>query len=410
MNFNILLKRLYMKHRNAFIVILDAVFACLVHILPRKNIIVLESKPELSDNTYEIFKYFIRGNINKRYHIYWLVDNYDYNEKNLGENVDCYPMHPKLFKEKVYLRYLLCAASCIVCSHRFAFPYFKRNKQLFLYLDHGSPMKDCKNIFEKSFKNKCYYIAQGKFFEDSIIDQYGIKKDKILYLGLPRNDLLFAKYNTINKVVSNVSKKKKIVIWAPTFRYHKEETRIDCHSNMPLGIPICYSEEDMILLNDYLSNNKILLILKPHPAQNIDLIVDLKCSNIRILYSDELVNANIQTNELLAQTDALITDYSSIYYDYLLLDRPIAITLDDYQQYKEEMGFVFEKPLDVIKGYYIYNIKDFISFLESIVKDCDDEKIERQNVAKMIDDHMDSKSTKRLFDFIMASGAIVNCR
>lgn len=406
MKLKALIIRWYLKHKNVLIIILDALATCLVSLKPKQNIIVLESKPERSDNTYELFKYLLNNKINRKYHIFWLVDNYDDVTKEWEYNVECYPMHPRLLKEKIRLRYLLCAASCIVCSHRFAFPYFKRKNQMFFYLDHGSPMKDCKNIFVDSFREKCYYISQGRFFDDAISEQYNIKKNMILCLGLPRNDQLFRKYNTIHKVVPEAEKYNKIVIWAPTFRYHKERSRIDCHSDMPLGIPVCYSEDDMLHINDYLKQNDILLILKPHPAQDISLIVDMKCSNILVLYSDDLVSANIQTNELLAQTDALITDYSSIYYDYLLLDKPIAITLDDYQQYKEEMGFVFEKPLDVIKGDYIYSVEDLLEFFRSLVEGYDKTKNDRHEVLEMIDDHRDSSSTKRLYDYIIESGIL----
>ena len=171
---------------------------------------------------------------------------------------------------------------------------------------------------------------------------------------------------------------------------------------MPLGIPICYSEEDYFKLNRFLEEHNILLLLKPHPAQNIDMIVNTHCSNICILDNDELKKYNIQTNELLAQTDALITDYSSIYYDYLLLNKPIGITLDDYEQYKEEMGFVFANPLEVIKGSYIYNIDDLCDFITSIAMNQDEFREIRSHITKLIDKYHDCYSSNRVFEFIIS--------
>ena len=54
----------------------------------------------------------------------------------------------------------------------------------------------------------------------------------------------------------------------------------------------------------------------------------IECSNIVILSNEQLYHMDIQTNEILMHADALISDYSSVAVDYLLLDRPIAFTLD----------------------------------------------------------------------------------
>ena len=99
---------------------------------------------------------------------------------------------------------------------------------------------------------------------------------------------------------------------------------------------ILYSPEDVLDLNGFLAEKRVLLVFKPHPAQDLSVMKDLNCSNIRFIYNDYMLGRGIQTNELLAQTDALITDYSGIYYDYLLTDKPIGVTLDDYEDYKQQ--------------------------------------------------------------------------
>lgn len=396
--------RWYIKHKTEFFVVLDTLFRILSCVIPQKNIILLESKPDFSDNTGELFRYMIENNVNSAYNIVWLVDDYGNGPCQMPPNVSTFPIHPKSIKDKIKLRYMLSLATCIICSHRFVFPYYKRRKQVFVYLDHGSPLKDCKNIYQSIFSKDVFYVAQSDFFVDTIIDQYGIAREHIVSLGLPRNDQLFNSAMNLEVVINSFSSYEKVVIWAPTFRYHASDNRVDCHSDMPLGIPICYSKEDLVNFNDYLKEMNVLVILKPHPAQNIELIVDLHCSNIKILYSDDLIEAGIQTNELLAQMDALITDYSSIYYDYLLLEKPIAITLDDYEQYKDEMGFVFENPLNVLKGDYIYDMQDLYTFIGSVLDERDNSKEERERVLKLIDQYRDPFSTKRVFDFIASKG------
>ena len=108
----------------------------------------------------------------------------------------------------------------------------------------------------------------------------------------------------------------------------------------------------------------------------------------------------IQTNELLEQTDAMITDYSGIYYDYLLLDRPIGITLDDFQDYSDQKGFVFEDPLNVLQGRKIYTAEDFIHFIEEVAKGIDEHKEDRAKENSIVNKGMNGESAKRIVDFI----------
>ena len=54
---------------------------------------------------------------------------------------------------------------------------------------------------------------------------------------------------------------------------------------------------------------------------------------------------------LLRNADGLITDYSSVYFDYMLLDRPIAFAIDDIKEYGDKRGFIFETPEDYMPLY-----------------------------------------------------------
>ena len=66
------------------------------------------------------------------------------------------------------------------------------------------------------------------------------------------------------------------------------------------------------------------------------------------------------------RTDALITDYSSVAIDYLLLDKPIGFTLDDFEEYRKTRGFIFEDPKKYMPGHHIYSFSDLCDFLSSV--------------------------------------------
>ena len=100
--------------------------------------------------------------------------------------------------------------------------------------------------------------------------------------------------------------------------------------------------------------------------------------------TSDILDANdIPLYKFVALSDGLISDYSSIAIDYLLVDKPIAFTLDDYDLYKESRGFVFENPLDYMPGHHIYNFNDLRVFIECIATGKDSYKEERDRVRKV---------------------------
>ena len=365
--------------------------------------ILLESNPDLTCNTYELYRHMLEQGLNKTYRLTWLVDDPEYYEKRNQETNVCFVRSkPKGFADKAKLYIRTNRAAAVIASNKRIQRYRTSKKQLNIYLDHGSQLKGMV-INGVRYDVSCdYTIAQSPFFIPYIVDAYNVKKEQVIVTGLPRNDQLFRKYDTISRLVPDIASFKKVVIWVPTFRQHKRLTRVDCVSNEPFGLPLLYSEDMIARLDDQLRQTDTLLIVKPHPSQYLGAIKDFHSNNIRFIYNNDLMENDIQTNELLAQTDAMITDYSSIYYDYLLLDRPIAISLDDFEEYSSQKGFVFDRPLDVLKGYYLYQIEDLCEFIRDVAAGRDRTLPERIKVKELVDQYRDGNSSKRVYDFIIS--------
>lgn len=370
-------------------------------IFPMNKEIILESNPDMTCNTYKLFLYMIEHGLNKDYKLTWMVAHPEkFNDLNI-ENVSFIPYFPRNYKEKVK-QYIRCnRAAAIICSNRHRAKFCSSSKQLNVFLDHGSQLKRMTTNGNRRIIGCDYLLCQSKFFIPYNLDQYEVRKDQIFCAGLPRNDFFYENTNTIKKMFIDIDSFDYTILWVPTFRQHESIVRIDCDFSMPLGLPVLYNEAHVKELNEHLRRRNVLLVVKPHPAQNMQLIKDMKCSNIRFIVNDDLVAAGIQTNELLAQTDAMITDYSSIYYDYLLADKPIAITLDDYHEYENQKGFVFSDPLSILKGEYIYTIDDFITFINNVADGKDVAKDERNAIRNLVHDYQDGNSSERVYQFII---------
>lgn len=148
-------------------------------------------------------------------------------------------------------------------------------------------------------------------------------------LGIPRTDVLFGT-ERIARVTADIRRRysipegRRVVLYAPTFR---GDNVIDARFNDAL---------DLGLLRDALGDDHIVLVrLHPFIRERASIGPDL--SGFAIDVSD---HADI--NELLLVSDLLITDYSSVIFEYSLLGRPMIFFAPDHEAYERERGFYFD--------------------------------------------------------------------
>lgn len=143
-------------------------------------------------------------------------------------------------------------------------------------------------------------------------------------------------------------------------------------------------------------NYNTYLIIKTHYLQDEHAIAHFVLDHIRLIPDDILMEKDIQIYHLLPFTTALITDYSSIAIDYLLLDKPIGFTLDDYDDFSISRGYVFDNPLDYMPGHHIYTFDDLILFLKDVKSGVDPYKNKRSKMLSECHSFVDGNSAKRV--------------
>lgn len=364
-----------------------------------KNYIILESNPDLSDNTYALYETLLKNKVNEKYKIFWFV-----NDKNLYRHINIKNVYfinhfgKTSFLEKLKSLYINVNAKYIIDCNKFIYKKNKRQKRF--YLGHGMPYKLVPEYCNAT-GTVDYLLSLSPFFDDNISKLHLVSKDKIIDLGFPRNDDLFTNVRNIKNIVGNKSY-KKVILWLPTYRQRvNRDSNLSMKNSFALGIPIIYDIEKLKNINKLLKELDILLVLKPHPAQDLSVIKTEKLSNFIILTNQDLEKANINLYQFLAQTDALITDYSSVYYDYLLVDNPIAITTDDLEEYKKTFNFVYDDILEVIKGEYVNTFDDLKTFLKNVANGNDSAKEDRENIKKLLHKYQDGNSSKRVYEFLV---------
>jgi CDP-glycerol glycerophosphotransferase (TagB/SpsB family) len=213
--------------------------------------------------------------------------------------------------------------------------------------------------------------------------------DKIVHCGYPRNDVLYnddIELINVDKELLEIMKKDefKYVVYMPTHR--------------PLSFadnPINYVE-----LNEFGKKNKIKFIIKMHPfvaeqtRDDLSLYQDVYDFTNLILYPSFM-----DVYPILRYCDILISDYSSVYFDFLYVNKPILFFCYDYEKWVEgEQG--------VILDYFAHSPGDkcytFEDLLEKILLNLDEDKyiLERKEIFYKMFENKEEKASKLLYETI----------
>lgn len=362
--------------------------------LPLKNLIVLESYPIFSDNTRIVYEELRRRYAYKDYKFIWIgLNDNEYVPKTKERNTKIIKGNPFTGIGKIICDYYLYRAKIIIIGN------LKINKvrddQILYYLSHGTALKDCSKYYHLP-DNIDYCISISSFFKEYDAKNLGVNLEKMKPLGFPRTDCFFDDSHLDLKQLFRDCEFEKTILWMPTFRRHKNGEIIASD----LDFPIIHSKQEMINLNNFVKERKLLLIVLPHFSQiyNVECLKDF--SNIRVINNNMLLKNNIFLYRIIKETNALLTDYSSIMIDYLMLNKPIGLCWEDYEEYKKNIGFVECANEIFACGVKIYSVNDLYKYIEFVVDDKDVLKSERSALRNNIFDSLDGKSSKRVCDHI----------
>ena len=372
------------------------IFLKITAFLPRAKAIIFESSPNFSDNTYWFFKYLTENtDVADRYTLVWILKtDEEFRDELCGKKIKCITRTPKTLKQKLELYYYTIFTKFIIDSNSYVKK--KNKKQIRVFLGHGMPVKIVMSY--NSQKGEVDLNPVTSYTFNSHFYDCGDTDDNIKALGYCRTDIL----------ASDAGKRKnqqtKYIIWMPTYRQHKNgSSNLSLENSFPLGLPVIKSHDEMQQINECLKENNVILYLRPHPAQDVSIMKVDEMSNIIIADGEFVSKKGVQLYEFLTQTDALITDYSSVYYDYLMLDRPIALAVEDFEEFsaKWEMFYnTFDEFKENYKCPYLYTVDDLKKFIADVATDNDEFEDERIKAKHKFYTYPDNKSCERLYNYM----------
>ncbi len=245
--------------------------------------------------------------------------------------------------------------------------------------------------FQKSFYNafkikENYFVSNSDYDSKIFKSAYNVDNSSILKLGSPRLDILFNNIKdsdlfmeeNVENIIKLKQESRKLLIYVPTFRDTGKDISGWLQSNH---------------LKEVLAKNNITLVCKLHMADNNKLTTD----NCKEFY--KMAN-NADIYAVLKYTDALITDYSSVYFDYLLLDKPIIFYPFDLNEYISQDRELYVNYNDYTPGIKAYNEKDLIDAIQRTINGEDNYMQARSDLRNELFDHQDGKNCQRIVEFV----------
>ena len=235
----------------------------------------------------------------------------------------------------------------------------------------------------RDFRNDNLFIASSNISRELISIRFNVPNERVKITGFPRLDSFESK-NEKPQIFDFLAelkvKGKKIGIYLPT---HRSYDNINYNVSSFLKTNINH-------INTKLKEMGVFLLIKFHYF-NINEYKQ-NCDHI-IFIQDQDINQDIYT--ILKYTDFLITDYSSIFFDYLLLNNPIIFFQPDLTEYKKIIDLHYD--IDLFPGHKANNWDNVIEIIEKLFGNNDMYIQERENLRKKAYKYSDSKNSKRVF-------------
>jgi CDP-glycerol glycerophosphotransferase len=250
--------------------------------------------------------------------------------------------------------------------------------------------------FSNAIRGKNYtydlFVSTSEYFTASIFSKTERAKN-FIDSGYPRNDIFFkeqldgldllgADIESLQKINELRKNGFKSVLYAPTW-------------DDPMGNAVKSGFLDLAKLSEFAKKHKVLFVFKFHPS--VHCVEEFGLFD-NIIYYDN--TKDIQP--LLKATDILVTDYSSVYIDYLLLDRPIIFFPYNYEKYMESQQGLLIDYKSMVPGSICYSQDQLQEAIANFAPGRTDGFADkRAEIKKLAFKYEDGKASERIWDFIM---------
>lgn len=281
----------------------------------------------------------------------------------------------------------------------------KKDNQVYLQTWHGTPLKklahdiivpegttfyrsemsveEMRSTYDNDVSKYNYMISPSAFTTEVFQSAFAINKERLIETGYPRNDIL-SNYcdNDIEMIKAklNLPMDKKIILYAPTWRDNSYNLK-----GYTFKLEVDFKKWQEELSDDY------IVVFKPHYL----IVNDFDLGEVKdfVYYIDP--KEDISTLYLIA--DVLVTDYSSVFFDYAILKRPIYFYMYDLDSYRDELrGFYLDIYRD-LPGPIVEDENQLVKLINN--EEYDFKRLEAFN--RRFNNREDGNASKRVIEILL---------
>ncbi|WP_214019514.1 CDP-glycerol glycerophosphotransferase family protein [Methanoculleus sp.] len=353
--------------------------------------ILFFSAPDFSDNARYVYDRMLESGLDRTHQLIWCV----YSPVQANHVIR---------RSREYLYHAL-TAKYIISTH--GTPTWKSKNQISVELWHGLPLKTIGYFADIGYPNAAarlsatwrlrrfassvdYLITTSEFERLIFSSAFLIDPGRVLVRGQPRCDALYRPRDSgIDALCRILSRDdivdKRILLYLPTFREY------DADASRRVLEEILASEK----FRRFVKDENLLFVCKPH-SHDEGLFQAYNREHIHILLNDDLRRAGNTIYDFLNAVDILVTDYSSVYFDFLHLNRPIVFHVPDIEDYRKQRGFILEPFRDWAPGESSNNVDELIGALASSLADPDRWETERVRIRRLTFRYADDLACERV--------------
>ncbi len=387
--------------KKATILAISLLYKCFYRFIPLddKTVLFISFHGKgYSDNPKAIYEEMLKDDKFKDYKFVWAIKNHKkkaikIDDAKIVEYLSI-PYFYYLSKAKYWI--FNCKMPSYIC---------KKKDQIYLQTWHGTPLKrlghdihvdenttfyrsqikaeDMYRSYDIDSARYNYMISPNAFCTKIFPSAFNINKERLIETGYPRNDVMSNVTDDEKLKIKkelNIPLHKKVILYAPTWRDNQYVAK-----GYTFKLEVDFHKWHQYLKDDY------IVLFKPHYL----IINDYKSTNDLqgFLYN---IDADQDISPLYLITDILITDYSSVFYDFAVMNKPMYFYMYDLEDYQEEL-----------RGFYIDIYKDLPGQIYENEDDLLKDVIENEyDYAKLkvfkerFNNHDDGKASKRVIDIV----------
>jgi len=334
---------------------------------------------------------------NNEYLFNYLVNNSEYDFYFYTKDRAIYKQLSAIFPNKIIYPYTLKAFIILLRSKVIVLtsgyddlsPFPILDDKIIINMWHGIPMKSIgvkgnKKVLRDFYlftKSINYYTVSSNYDKEILRKIYKLPKDNVVITGLQNNDFIKKSHNSI-LINNEYLKEYRVILYAPTYR-EKEMSLLDFSELVPID-----------QLNQLLEKYNAYFLYRSH--FNTDDIHSLrKYPRIKSASTDIFPSAQ----SLLYYSDILITDYSGIFFDFLLMDRPIIFYNYDIEDYKKYRGLIMDYEENT-PGPKVKTQEDLLAAIEDYLIKPEKDAEFRAKIKKRFHKYTDGKACERTYNLI----------